>query len=161
MGTLLLSAPLHLSTPPCISLRLLIMSGRSRSRLQSPNCFCPSLHFHSPVHSCLLLHIQSSFLLPLRIHLIHLLTCPLAQQLPPAPPIAQLLPLTHPLLLTPTLLLTPWHSLNLLPTSLNSCATSDYTSDCLSTVTCTPVHPSDPTHILLSVCSHCVSALLF
>ena len=64
------------------------LPNRSRSCLRSPNCFCPSLHFHSPVHSCLLLHVQSSFLLPLHIHPIHPLTCLLAQQLPPATQIA-------------------------------------------------------------------------
>ena len=47
-----------------------------------------------------------------------------------------LLLLTHSLLLTPILLLTPWHPLNLLPTSLCLCATSDCTSDCLSTFAC-------------------------
>ena len=129
--------------------------------LQSPDCFCSSLHFHSPVYSCLLLHIQSTFLLPLHVHPICLLACPLAQQLLPTAQIAQLFPLTHPLLLTPTFLLTPWHPLNLPPASPHLCAASDRTSDHLSTVTCTSTHPSDPMHTPLSVHSCCASVSLF
>ena len=78
-----LSTSNHSSSCPSVSAHYICSSVHSLNHfhppLQSPNCF------HSPIHSCSLLGIHSTFLPPLRVHALSLLTPSLACLLSPTP----------------------------------------------------------------------------